>query len=162
MYSKTPTSELLPHVLLVGVPAGLYMATLCCFVAYQGSAEPSWFRVGFITNLLGMGVALFAAVPRLLEWLLHTPVRTGVRHLALNLSSLVSLTANAWIYDGYWETTPGEIMPGIVLAALGIAMLAVGGWFGWQRAGLPSMAETIAVKPVPIDYVEERRGRHAA
>jgi uncharacterized membrane protein len=157
MYSRHRTIEAPFQALMVGLPAGLYTTTLCCYIAYQGSAEPFWFRAGFVSNVMGMGVALMAAVPGLLDWLLGSSARTPGRNLALNVCGLLVFTANAWIHDGNWDTTPSSVTLGIALAAIGLTCIAAGGWMGWESAGRTVERVERATKPVPVEYFEERR-----
>lgn len=136
---------------MVGVPTGLYAATLCSYIVYQGSAEPFWFRAGYVANVMGMGAALMAAVPGFLDWLLERSARTHGFHLDLNISALVAFTANAWIHDGNWETPLPGVTLGIALAAVGIALTAAGGWLAWETTGQATGRAVPTVETVSAD-----------
>jgi uncharacterized membrane protein len=151
MYGKPKLFESPLQILIVGVPTGLYAATLCSYIVYQGSGEPFWFRAGYVTNVMGMGAALMAAVPGFLDWLLGSSARPRGFHLALNVSALVTFTANAWIHDGNWAAPLPGVTLGIALAAVGIALTAAGGWLAWETAGQPAERVDPAVETVPVD-----------
>jgi len=150
------------HPMLVGFPAALYTATLAAYLAYAVGSDPFWFRVGFAANVAGIATAVLAAVPGFFDWLFAIPGKSeakGVanRHVGLNLAALGAFTANAWIFDGYWDLPPDSIGLGIALAAAGVGLTSAAGWLGWTLVETHRVGISVLPQTARIDYIEDHR-----
>jgi uncharacterized membrane protein len=137
MYSRIKLFGHPIHAMLVGFPVTLYTATLVGYLLFAQQGDPFWFRVGLTANLAGVVMALIAAVPGFLDWLIgipgdHPAKRTGALHMALNLITLGLFAINAWLHVGYWNAPPPSITTGMALAALGVLIMLAAGWQGWN------------------------------
>lgn len=137
MYSKAKLMGHPIHPMLVGFPVTFYTSTLIAFIVYATSHDRSWFTAGSVLNWAGVGTAALAAVPGLVDWTLGVPRRTeakktGLIHLALNVTALVAFLANAIMVSDHWSEplpTPGT---GIVLSAIGVLLTLPAGFLGWS------------------------------
>jgi len=162
MYSVVKVSEHPVHSMLVGFPITLYSITLAAYIAFTVGNDPFWFRVGFAANVAGIGMAVIAAIPGFFDWLMGIPAHseakgTGARHGALNLLPLVLFTADAWVYDGYWNVPPSSVALGIGLAVIGLSVTLVAGWLGRIMVQDQHVGITLVPQPARIDYIEDHR-----
>jgi uncharacterized membrane protein len=146
--------------MLAGFPIAFYTASVAAFLFYLANSELFWFRVGPLANKAGVVMAIVAAVPGLLDWLLGTsrgaaPYRIGLRHLVLNLGALVFFSLAAVLNAGKWDQTGADIRVGVVLALLGLGLMIVAAFHGWtlvqhEHIGIEPTVNTSA-EPVSQD-----------
>ena len=94
--------------------------------------NPAWWTTGGHLVAAGIGTALLAAVPGLVDYLYTVPPRSSgktraTRHMAAMLSA-VALFAVAWLLRGAAGTPPG--LGVLSLEAAGLGLVAVGGYMG--------------------------------
>jgi len=162
MNSMVKVSEHPVHPMLVGFPITLYSITLAAYVVFTVCNDPFWFRVGFAANVAGIAMAVLASIPGFFHWLLGIPRQSeakgvGARHLSLNLVALTLFTADAWLYDGYWNVPPTSVALGIALAAIGLSVTLLAGWLGWTMVQEQHVGVTLVPQPARIDYIEDHR-----
>jgi uncharacterized membrane protein len=120
------------HPMLVGVPIGLWTFALVADLVYKlGLGDESWARTAFLCIGGGIVGALLAAVPGLFDLLsLSDPraKRVGVLHMSVNLVAVAIFVVSFLMR---WNGLPGDTGP-IILSALGVAVLGVGGWLGGE------------------------------
>jgi uncharacterized membrane protein len=99
---------------------------------------PFWMRFAIVTNIAGVGFALLAAIPGFIDWLAGIPrgtkaKSTGLRHMLFNVAALALFTTTLVIYASHWNG-PFKIsmLPGIVLAGVGVLCTIAAGMFGWS------------------------------
>jgi uncharacterized membrane protein/nitrite reductase/ring-hydroxylating ferredoxin subunit len=121
------------HPMLVPFPIAFLTATVVCDVVGWLSGSAQWSRTGAWLSLAGIGTALIAAVPGLVDYFQSIPPqssgkRRATYHLAVNLST-VSLFAAGWLFrrDGI-DLQPD--LPIVLLEVAGLGLLVVGGWLG--------------------------------
>jgi uncharacterized membrane protein len=139
------------HPMLVGFPLAFYTAAVAAFLLYQLNGELFWFRVGHVANKAGVAMAIIAAVPGLLDWLLSIPRgtaahRIGLRHLLLNLAALVLFSLTGILNAGKWDETGADIRIALVLALVGLGLTIAAGFHGWtlvqhHHTGIQAVAE---------------------
>ncbi len=116
------------HPMLVPIPIGLWLFSFFCDLVHRfGGTSPNWEIVAWYSMVGGIVGALIAALPGLVD-LLALPAhvkRTGIAHMALNLTIVVLFAINAWMRRG-GGVTEGETW----LSLLAIVLLGVSGWLG--------------------------------
>ncbi|MFN2544753.1 MAG: DUF2231 domain-containing protein [Actinomycetota bacterium] len=124
------------HPMVVAYPIAFYTATLVAFVVFAANDSLLTFRIAVVANVAGVAMALVAAVPGFLDWLLGipraTPARaTGLYHMLLNVSALVLFAINALVHLGQWNDASPDKALGIVLSGLGVGLtVAPASWDG--------------------------------
>jgi uncharacterized membrane protein len=142
--SKTPASvgghPL--HSILVAFPVALWSFSLACDIAYRiGGGTGLWNEMAWYTMVAGVGSAVAAAVPGVIDFLSISDPRAGrigLVHLAINVTLVFLFTANAWLRT---VSLPGSSLP-FALSVLGVAALLVSGWLGAEmvfvhKVGVP-------------------------
>ena len=94
--------------------------------------QPAWWSTGAHLALAGIGTALVAAVPGLVDYRYTVPPKSSgkkraTRHMIVNLSA-VALFAVAWWLRGSASAVPGVVQ--LVVEGAGLALLTAGGWMG--------------------------------
>jgi uncharacterized membrane protein len=141
------------HPMLIPFPIGLWVFSLAADVTYRVGGDPIWLTMAYWTMLGGTIGALVAAVPGLVDYLSLTEpraVRLGTVHLTLNLIIVGLFVANLVL------RTMGNAATGLpfVLSIIGIGLLLVSGWFGWEMI----YRQGVAISPEIEIRARERRG----
>lgn len=136
MYSKAKIFGHPIHPMLVGFPVAFYTTTLVAFIAYAMNHNLFWFRVGVTANAAGVGTALLAAVPGLIDWAMGIPSgtiakRVGRYHMVLNVSALLLFSLNLFFQAGNWNFPPASVADAIVLSVAGMVLTLTAGYLGW-------------------------------
>lgn len=137
MYSRAKLMGHPIHPMLVGFPVTFYTSTLIAFIVYATSEDRSWFTAGGVLNWAGVGTAALAAVPGLVDWATGIPKRTdakrtGLIHMALNVTALVAFLINAVMVTQLWNEPFPKPGTGIVLSAIGVLLTLPAGFLGWS------------------------------
>jgi uncharacterized membrane protein len=125
------------HPMLVAYPIALYTATLVAAIVAAAGGDPFVFRLAVVANVAGVGMAVLAAIPGFLDWLLAIPAATpakttGLLHMGLNVAALVLFAVNAVIHVGQWNDPARDTVLFIVLAAAGVLCTIGAGFAGWS------------------------------
>jgi len=136
MYSKIKILGHPVHPMLVSFPIAFYTATLAAFITYAVVGDPFWFRLAYVANAAGVVMALVAAVPGFLDWMMGIPSGThakkhGLQHMLLNVTVLVLFAVNLWLNSGQWNAAQPETTLSITLPAIGFLLTLVAGYLGW-------------------------------
>ncbi len=156
-YSKAAIRGHAIHPMLVAFPVAFYTATLAAFIVYAATAGVFWFQFAVVTNWAGVGFAILAAVPGLIDWTAGIPKNTpakrrGRQHLVLNLAAFVAFLISALIATARL----GVVEPGaawnIVLSAIGLGFTIPAGVLGWElvqknHVGIELTPEQIRLEP---------------
>jgi uncharacterized membrane protein len=124
------------HPMLVGYPIALYTATLVGLVLYAIIGNPFWFRAATATAVGGAGMAILAALPGLVDWLLVIPGRSqafrdAFVHLSLNVAALACMVVVAILGAlGWGASQPQWIVP-LVLSVVALLLTAGAGFYGF-------------------------------
>lgn len=164
------------HPMLVGLPTGMYIATAIGYTAVALGTDQFWLRATVVANALGVAGAVIASVPGFLEWVMTIPRRsaakaTGTLHMALNLVALVAFTVALLVGLSGWNTGVDAPWTAAVLSLLGLAIAAIGGWFGYALVqthhvgiDLPAAEVTRVTRPIDLEArpVGTRQGSSSA
>ncbi len=119
------------HPMLVAVPMGLWIFSLCADLIGAASARGAlWQDIAFYAMAGGLIGALLAAVPGLIDFFsLQKPKTRKIAryHLAVNSMVVALFTLNL-----YLRSAGGAGAFPITLSVLGVALLGLGGWFGGE------------------------------
>ncbi|HJP65714.1 MAG TPA: DUF2231 domain-containing protein, partial [Actinomycetota bacterium] len=102
------------------------------------TSDHFWLKLTIAVNLAGVAMAVVAALPGFLDWLLGIPrgtptSRTGLIHMSLNVTALVLFLVTLLAYIGDWNaTTASGAALGIILSAIGVGVTVAAGFFGWS------------------------------
>jgi uncharacterized membrane protein len=138
MYSKLKLFGHPIHPMVVAYPIAFYTSTLVAFLLYAFTADGFWVRVAIAANVAGVVMAVVAAVPGFIDWLVGIPSgtrakRTGLIHLSLNVAALVVFAITMFAYLGRWNDPEGATAAlGIVLALIGVGLTVAAGFQGWK------------------------------
>jgi uncharacterized membrane protein len=136
--------------MLIAFPLTLYAAALACFAAYHSNGDTFWFKVGYVANMVGICVALVAALPGFVDWLAIPSAkqmkRTGARHVLLNLLGLVFFTVNYFMIRDEWTSSNPNMKYSILLTATGFITAIFASALGWTMVqtyyvGIPPRPE---------------------
>jgi uncharacterized membrane protein len=136
MYSKIKILGHPVHPMLVAFPIAFYTSTLIAFVIYAFSGAPFWFRVGITANVAGGVMAAVAATFGFLDWYLGIPggtdaKSTGIKHMILNVISLLLFLVTLLFNAGEWNATAPVMRGAIILPLIGFLTTLGAGYYGW-------------------------------
>jgi nitrite reductase/ring-hydroxylating ferredoxin subunit/uncharacterized membrane protein len=119
------------HPMLVGFPIAYLCGSACLDIAGRAAGRPDWHATARHLNTLGLGSALLAAVPGLVDYAFAVPPASSARrratnHMFANLSAL-GLFAVARAGRGKGSTPSGLA---IAAEACATALMAAAGWMG--------------------------------
>jgi hypothetical protein len=97
MFGKRKLGKIPKQTLIVMVPTAFYTLAFFAFFVYgQHRPEPFWFRLGFFSTYVSVGMALWVLVAK------KTPSNKNFRYLA-NWVTLALFVANATLLWGTWH-----------------------------------------------------------
>ena len=122
------------HPMLVHFPIGfLVLSFLLDLVSLVFPEVPGLLRGSFYAMLLGIIVALLAAVPGIVDYSDirrdHPGKATASRHMTLNLMVVVIYAINLWIRASVLNDRKISLLP-LLLSVIGIGLLSVSGYLG--------------------------------
>lgn len=138
------------HPILVTIPIGAWVASFAFDLASRWAGEPEIFVKGSFW-LIGLGIlgALAAAVFGILDLLTIArgtrAFRTGLTHMALNLTTIV-LFAASWLLRKDHLDEGDVTVSAFVLSTVALVLLGASGWLGGKLAyhyGVRVAAESI-------------------
>jgi nitrite reductase/ring-hydroxylating ferredoxin subunit/uncharacterized membrane protein len=118
--------------MLVGFPVAYLFGSACMDLWACATDRPSWFRTARHLNALGLGSALLAAIPGVIDYVFAVPPQSSARkratdHMFANLSALgLFVAARA-------GRSPDEARPSawaVAAEVCGTGLLAAAGWMG--------------------------------
>lgn len=138
------------HPMLVAFPVALYTAALAAFVVHAVGGSQFWWRVGLWSNLVGVGMALLAALPGLVDLLAaiprgHPAKKVGLAHMSLAVTALALFATNLVVQRGAWVNMPADlratlgvphfvspdVTASLLLSGAGFAVTLCAGFLGW-------------------------------
>jgi uncharacterized membrane protein len=139
------------HPILVTVPIGAWVASLVFDIVSRAGNDGAVYARGAYW-LVGIGIAgaLVAALFGFLD-LLAIPrntraFRTGLTHMALNLSVVVLFVIGFLLRHSHVSDASGTPLGLLILSAIALAILGVSGWLGGKltyRYGVRVVEETL-------------------
>jgi uncharacterized membrane protein len=136
MYSKVKILGHPVHPMLVNFPIAFYVSTLIAFIIHSVSGDAFWFKVGIAANIAGIAMALVAATFGFIDWTFGIPAgtaakNTGIKHMTLNLTSLVLFVICLILNVGQWSVSTPVSRGAVILPLLGVILTIAAGYFGW-------------------------------
>ncbi|MFI6689245.1 DUF2231 domain-containing protein [Streptomyces sp. NPDC050485] len=127
MYSKVTIAGHPVHPMLVGYPVAGYTGTLVGFAVYAANGQQFWLNFAIALNIAGVGTALLAALPGLVDWAFGIPRTSGAKtvglvHAGLNVAALALFAISLGLYASHWDGPAMSATPGLALAAAGVAV----------------------------------------
>jgi len=138
------------HPMLVAYPITFYTVCVIAYAVYNwANADLFWFRLGYFCNLAGIGTALLAAIPGLIDWGFGIPKQTpakrrGLLHASLNVTALILFSISAYLLSGLWESGPGFIGAPFWLALVGLVVTMVAAYHGWEMIATHKMGVNLS------------------
>jgi nitrite reductase/ring-hydroxylating ferredoxin subunit/uncharacterized membrane protein len=122
------------HPAIVHYPVALFIFSLLLDLAtLLGDDNNALFRGAFYTMALGVGMALVAAIPGLVDWADiradHPAKKRATAHMALNLTVVGLYVVNLLLRYSGLEQTATPTIP-LVLSLIGVGILSVAGYLG--------------------------------
>jgi len=123
------------HVMIVGLPIGLYTAALVADAAYVFTNDPFWFRMAFWCIALGLVGNLGAVVTGLPDFLaikkeMPAAWNAGTTHLVVGLGLLLLYGINFVLHNWGTPLPGGDTLMPLVLSLGGASLLGLQGWYG--------------------------------
>jgi nitrite reductase/ring-hydroxylating ferredoxin subunit/uncharacterized membrane protein len=120
------------HPMLVGFPAAYLLGNAWIDAWARATNRPSWFRTARHLNTLGLGAALVAAVPGLIDYVFTIPPRSSAQkratdHMFANVSALILFAAaragrrEEDVRPSWWR---------VATELCGSGLLTAAGWMG--------------------------------
>ena len=162
LYSKAKVAGHPLHPMLVAFPVAFYAGAFVSFIVYAVGGNPFWFRVGYVSNVAGVIMALAAAVPGFVDWYSGIPEGTrakkdGLVHMTLNVSALLLFAINIFASNGGWDSSQPNATAAILLTLLGVGCTVAAGWFGWTLVQTHHVGVQMEVEPRREAPIERRR-----
>lgn len=153
------------HPMIIPLPITSFLLALVTLIVFAATGISFWLEASYWLSIFGAVAGLVAAIPGLIDWatipnnVAAKPV--GTLHMVLNLS-IVVLFFVSWLLLG-GTAGPTGVNLGLVLAleVVGVALLAISGWLGWEMV----YRHHVAIEPVSAEeqrIVEEEERRRAA
>jgi uncharacterized membrane protein len=151
------------HPMLIPLPIGLWVFSLVADLIFRlGWGDPVWNDVAFYTLAGGIVGALLAAIPGVVDLLAirdDEARRIGASHLTLNLTIVALFALNLWLRV---RTPAGAGLP-LLLSVLGVALLGVSGWLGWEMISRYGVGVSMKHEArIRVSVRQRERGRAAS
>lgn len=157
MYSKIKIAGHPIHPMLVAFPVACYVGTLVGFAVYAANGHLFWLNLGIALSVVGVGSAILAAIPGLVDLAFGIPRDsaarvTGLLHGGLNVIALGLFAGVLGSYVGDWNGPAVSATTGVVLSAIGVAATIPAGFLGWTlvqdfHVGVRLVPEQEVVEP---------------
>jgi nitrite reductase/ring-hydroxylating ferredoxin subunit/uncharacterized membrane protein len=121
------------HPALAHFPIGLFLLSLLLDLLGALSNDPLLVRAANYAMASGLGMALIAAIPGLVDYIDirqdHPAKKVGTLHLVLNLVAVVLFVINLWLRS---QMAEGEITPALplLLSVVGVGIILYSGYLG--------------------------------
>lgn len=153
MYSKARVAGHPLHPMIAGFPIAFYTATVATLLAYVGTHEALWYRVGMIANIAGIVTALIAVLPGAID-LFALPSRSraraaGMTHAGFNLIATGLFVVTALLLYRSWShrmMVDGEYLfeatiP-LAMSVVAWVSMVIAGSLGWTLAPVRNLPPT--------------------
>ncbi len=157
MYSKIKIAGHPIHPMLVAFPVVCYIGTLVGFSVYAANGNLFWLNLGIALSVVGVGGAILAAIPGLVDLAFGIPRDsaarvTGLLHGGLNVVALGLFAGVLGSYVSDWNGPAVSATLGVVLSAIGVAATIPAGFLGWTlvqdfHVGIRLMPEQELAEP---------------
>lgn len=138
MYSKITVAGHPLHPMMIAFPVAFYTGTLAGFAVYAANGGAFWLKLAIALNVAGVGMAVLAALPGMVDLGLGVPHDSGARtvgiaHGALNVAALALFAITLAFYLPDWSS-PAGVSPVLALAltSAGTLCTLAAGALGWM------------------------------
>jgi uncharacterized membrane protein len=138
MYSKITIAGHPLHPMLVAFPVAFYTGTLAGFAVYTANGGAFWLKLAIALNVVGLGMAVVAALPGMVDLGFGIPRGSGARtvgigHATLNFAALGLFAATLAFYIPDWSAPAGASpVLGLALTSAGVLATIGAGFLGWM------------------------------
>ncbi|HET7084697.1 MAG TPA: DUF2231 domain-containing protein [Rhizomicrobium sp.] len=137
------------HPMLVPFPIAFFTATLVCDLVYRQTSDNFWFTA--TQYLLGAGVvmALAAALAGFTDFVGDARIRNLTVAWGHMLGNLLMVLVQAYNWYHRHEMGADAVIPtGLALSLIGVVIMLVTGWLGWEmvyrkRVAIAAEGETV-------------------
>ena len=121
------------HPMLIPYPFALLSSSLAFDIGATVSGRASWSQTGRHLAAAGLGSAVVAAVPGIVDYFGSVPARTRARRDA-TIHALCNVSALAcFVLSGSRREANGRLpRTGVAFGVIGTALLSLGGWLGGE------------------------------
>lgn len=125
------------HVMVVGIPIGLYAATFLADATFVMTKDPFWFRMAFwciAVGLVGNLGAVATGLPDFLAIKREAPAawNAATTHLAVGAGMLVLYGVNFVLHNWGSPLEGGDTILPFILSLVGALLLGLQGWYGGE------------------------------
>ncbi len=142
------------HPMLITLPIGMFVFALAAQLIYYYGGAATWLSAASYAMAGGIIGGVLAAVPGFIDLLSMPPSKPrqiAIWHMSLNLT-VVGLFAVAFALN-----MTGSITVALIIAAIGVGILAISGWLGGSMVYVHRVAvsepERLDTKPQPREPV---------
>lgn len=143
------------HPMLVTFPIALFIVSLVADFVYVAVGQVFWYDLAWWTMAFGIGGALLAAVPGMVDYFgtarrYARPRKLGLMHMAINLSVVALYVVNLLLRADYNAATGTTFGMAVTISAVAVLALGVSGWLGGSmvykhRVGVSDEAVSITM-----------------
>ncbi len=120
------------HPMLIPFPFAYLAGSACIDLWARAAHQPRWFRTASHMSALGIGAALVAAVPGIVDYVFAVPPKSSAKDRATN-HMLANISALALFAIARAGRNHGEDRPSwwaVAAEVGGLGLLCTGGWLG--------------------------------
>ena len=121
MNSKAQSADRPIHLVLVGIPIALLIATIAFELAHLETGNAVFYRAAMIANIAGVVAAVLAVIP----------AATGVKHAVLNSLTVALFALSAVMLVRSYGTGELYVHLPIALGMLGLVAMTYAGTLGY-------------------------------
>lgn len=122
------------HALMVHFPMGLLITSLLWDIIGLVTSDAMWFRFSFWSIVVGLAIALLAAVPGFIDYISigdkHPGERAALIHLSVILTGVVLFVVSILFRVNETVLVGGKLYGALGFSILGVLSLVLGGYFG--------------------------------
>ncbi len=153
------------HPMIIPLPIASFILSLISLIVYAVGGGSFWLAGSYWLAIVGVLAGLLAALPGLVDWatipsdVAAKPV--GTAHMLLNITIVLLFFVSWLLLGGISEIGAVGVAGPLVLQAIGVALLTVSGWLGWEMV----YRHHVGVEPISVEevrIVEEEEHRRAA
>lgn len=161
MYSKAKLGGVPLHLMFIAFPIAFYTTSLVAFLVYQFAIpETFWFQLGYFSTFAGVGTAVLAAIPGVIDWATGIPKESagkkrGLIHAGLNVAALVLFSLNAYMLYGSWNTPMTDVTGIWAIALVGVLFTIGAGYHGWELVAVHKVGVSLTPEQQRLEPIEK-------
>lgn len=138
MYSKITVAGHPLHPMMIGFPVAYYTGALAGFAVFAANGHAFWLQLAIALTVAGVGMAVLAAVPGMVDWAFGIPRGSGAKlvgrvHAGLNVAALGLFAAVLAFYIPHWGSAAGASpVLGLALSSAAVLCTIAAGYLGWM------------------------------